>query len=56
MSEYYVSACFTDGELWALLYALDVLGEQTYLTNEQWELVESAKTKLIDAANTKYLM
>lgn len=56
MSEYYVSGCFTDGEMWALLHALDVLGEQTYLTDEQWELVESARTKLIDAANTKYLM
>ena len=49
MSDFHVNGYFTDGEMWALLHALDVLAEQTYLTEEQWELVESAKNKLLDA-------
>ena len=49
MNEFHVNAYFTDGEMWALLHALDVLAEETYLTEEQWELVESAKNKLLDA-------
>jgi hypothetical protein len=49
MSEFHVNAYFTDGEMWALVHALDVLAEETYLTEEQWELVESAKNKLLDA-------
>jgi hypothetical protein len=49
MSEFHVNGYFTDGEMWALLHALDVLGEQPTLTQEQWEFVESARTKLLDA-------
>lgn len=49
MNDFHVNAYFTDGEMWALLRALDVLAEETYLTEEQWELVESAKNKLLDA-------
>jgi hypothetical protein len=49
MSEFHVNGYFTDGEMWALLHALDVLSEETALTEEQWELVESARDKLLDA-------
>ena len=49
MSEFHVNGYFTDGEMWALLHALDVLGEQPTLTEEQWESVESARNKLLDA-------
>ena len=49
MSEFHVNGYFTDGEMWALLHALDVLSEQPTLTNEQWELVESAREKLLEA-------
>lgn len=49
MSEFHVNGYFTDGEMWALLHALDVLGEQPTLTQEQWEFVESARNKLLDA-------
>lgn len=49
MSEFHVNGYFTDGEMWALLHALDVLSEQPTLTNEQWEFVESAREKLLEA-------
>lgn len=49
MNEFLVNNYFTDGEMWALLRALDVLGEETSLTEEQWELVESARNKLLEA-------
>lgn len=49
MSEFHVNAYFTDGEMWALLHALDVLSEETYLTDEQWELVESTREKLLNS-------
>jgi hypothetical protein len=49
MSEFHVNGYFTDGEMWALLHALDVLGEQPTLTKEQWEFVESARNKLLEA-------
>jgi hypothetical protein len=49
MSEFHVNGYFTDGEMWALLHALDVLSEEATLTEEQWELVESARDKLLDA-------
>ena len=35
MSEFHVNEYFTDGEMWALLYALDVLCEQSTLIKEQ---------------------
>ena len=47
--EYLVNGYFTDGEMWALLHALDMLSEQPTLTEEQWELVESARNKLLGA-------
>jgi hypothetical protein len=49
MSEFHVNGYFTYGEMWALLYALDVLSEETPLSEEQWEFVESARNKLLDA-------
>ena len=49
MSEFHVNGYFTDGEMWALLHALDVLSEQPTLTEEQWEFVEAARNKLLDA-------
>jgi hypothetical protein len=49
MSKFHVNGYFTNGEMWALLYALAMLGELPTLTGEQWELVESARTKLLDA-------
>lgn len=49
MSEFHVNGYFTDGEMWALLHALDVLSERPTLTEEQWELVESARNKLLEA-------
>lgn len=49
MSEFRVNGYFTDGEMWALLHALDVLSDSGSLSEEQWELVESARNKLLDA-------
>jgi hypothetical protein len=49
MSEFHVNGYFTDGEMWALLHALDVLGEETLLSEEQWKFVESARNKLLEA-------
>lgn len=49
MNEFHVNAYFTDGEMWALLHALDVVAEHECLTEEQWELVDSAREKLLDA-------
>lgn len=43
MSEFHINGYFTDGEMWALLHALDVLGEQPTLSEEQWEFVQSAR-------------
>ena len=46
---YLISDYFSDGEVWALLTALDVLAEETYLTEEQYKLVESARNKILEA-------
>ena len=45
--EYLINDYFSDGEMWALLTALDVLAEETYLTDEQYKLVESARNKIL---------
>ena len=45
--EYLISDYFTDGEIWALLTALDVMVEETWLTDEQYKLVESARNKIL---------
>ena len=49
MSEFHVNGYFTDGEMWAILHALDVLSEKTSLSEEQWKFVESARNKLLEA-------
>ena len=49
MSEFHVNGYFTDGEMWALLHALDVLSDSGNLSEEQWKFVESAREKLLDA-------
>lgn len=46
---YLISDYFSDGEVWALLAALDVIAEETYLTDEQFKLVESAKNKILNS-------
>jgi hypothetical protein len=49
MSDFHVNAYFTDGDMWALVHALDVLSEETYLTEEQWEFAQSAREKLLNS-------
>lgn len=49
MSEFHVNEYFTDGEMWAILSAFDAFVENVELTEEQYELVESARNKLLNA-------
>lgn len=48
MSNFYIKEEFTDGEMWAILAALDALVENVALTDEQYQLVESARNKILD--------
>ena len=45
--EYLINDYFSDGETWAILAALDVMAEETYLTEEQYKLVKSARDKIL---------
>lgn len=45
--EYLINDYFSDGEIWALLTALDIITEEVWLTDEQYELVKSAKNKIL---------
>lgn len=45
--EYLISDYFSDGEIWAILTALDTITEEVWLTDEQYKLVESARNKIL---------
>ena len=45
--EYLINDYFSDGEMWAILTSLDAITEEMWLTEEQYELVISAKDKIL---------
>ena len=45
--EYLINDYFSDGEMWAILTALDAITEEMWLTDEQYKLVESARNKIL---------
>ena len=45
--EYQINDYFSDGEMWALITALNAMAEEMWLTDEQYKLVQSAKDKIL---------
>ena len=45
--EYLINDYFSDGEMWAIMAAFDAITEEMWLTDEQYELVKSAKNKIL---------
>ena len=46
-NKYLINDYFSEGEMGALLTALDAITEEMWLTEEQYELVKSAKDKIL---------
>lgn len=46
-NKYLINDYFSDDEMWAILTALDAITEEMWLTEEQYELVKSAKDKIL---------
>lgn len=46
-NKYLINDYFSDGEMWAILTALDTITEEVWLTEEQYELVKSARDKIL---------